>query len=130
MTALVVALALLLVGAVTAVSVRSSRVALYSGASIGGLACVVGAAGSLACLLDHTERAVRFAWSAPINELSLGVDPLSGFFLLCIFSVGGLALLYAPGYFAHLADHRPLGFAVACLLGLIAAMVVVVLARD
>ena len=90
---------------------------------------MIGAGGSLACVVGDTERVIRIAWSPPINGLSLGVDPLSGFFLLCIFVVAGLALLYAPGYFAGVAD-RPVGFAIACLQGLVGAMALVVLARD
>ena len=127
---LAAALAALLVAAVCAAAVRSSRRALRIGTTVGGVACVVAAGASAVLLLSGTERTVRVAWSPPINTLSFGIDPLSAFFLLCIFVVGGLASLYARGYFADVAAERAVGPAVACLQGLIAAMALVVLARD
>jgi hydrogenase-4 component B len=122
--------ALLLLGALGATALRSSRRALRVGVVTGGAGCVLGAAMSLVLLLGGVEHTFRIAWSPPINELSVGIDPLSAFFLLCIFLVGGLALLYAGGYFSALAETRAVGPAVAWLQGLIVAMAVVVLARD
>ncbi len=122
---LLAAVALLFGGALGAVA----RVSLAGRGAVaaGVVACVLGAAGSLMSLIDGTDRTFRLAWSAPVGEVSVGVDPLSAFFLLCIFVVGGLALLYAAGYFAA----APRGAAaVAGLHVLIATMAMVVLARD
>jgi hydrogenase-4 component B len=122
--------ALLLLGTIGATVLRSGRGALRVGVVTGGAGCVLGAAMSGALLLGGVEQTFRVTWSPPINELSVGIDPLSAFFLLCIFLVGGLALLYARGYFDGLADSRAVGPAVAWLQALIVAMAVVVLARN
>ena len=129
MTVLVAALAVLLSAAVGSAAARSSRRGLQIGAAVGAAACAVAAGASAALLLSGTERTIRVAWSPPVNTLAFGIDPLSAFFLLCIFTVGGLASLYALGYFAAAAQHSA-GSAVAWLHGLIAAMAMVVLARD
>jgi formate hydrogenlyase subunit 3/multisubunit Na+/H+ antiporter MnhD subunit len=130
MTLIAAALVILLAGMVGAGALRSPHRALHLGAAAGGAACVLGAAASAASLLSGSEQTLRVNWSPPINALSFGLDPLSAFFLLCIFVVGGLALLYAAGYFAEAAARRPVGHAVAWMQGLIAAMAMVVLARD
>ncbi len=128
---LAAALAGLLVGALGAAAVRSAgERALRIGAAVGGLACALGASASVAFLSSGTERTFRLAWSPPIDTVSLGIDPLSAFFLLCIFGIGGLAVCYASGYFAEVATQRAVGPAIACMEILIAAMALVVLARD
>jgi hydrogenase-4 component B len=128
---LATALAGLLVGAIGAAAVRSeSERALRLGAAVGGIACALGVSASVALLSSGAERTFRLAWSPPIDTVSFGIDPLSAFFLLCIFAVGGLAIWYAAGYFADVAAHRAVGPAIACMEILIAAMALVVLARD
>ena len=106
----------------------------------GVAACALGAGASVGLLHAKVTRTWRIAWSAPIRELCVGVDPLSAFFLLCIFVVGGLGLLYAAGYEPVATDdgqptHGPGAVGrparvTAWLQGLIAAMAAVVLARD
>ena len=124
------AFTVLLLGAVGAATIRSSRWALRTGVVAGGVACALGAAASTALVLSGTVRTVRVIWSSPINTLSFGIDPLSAFFLGCIFLVGGLALLYSGGYFAAAATRRAVGPAITALQALIAAMAMVVVARD
>ncbi len=126
---LVAALAVLLGAAVGTAAARSSRRGLQIGAAVGAGACAAAAGASAALLLSGSERTIRLAWSPPVNALAFGIDPLSVFFLLCIFTVGGLASLYALGYFAAAAQPSA-GSAIAWLHGLIAAMAMVVLARD
>lgn len=127
---LAAALLLLLIGAAGAAGIRSNPAALRLGAATGVLACTLGLGASVVWLLDGADITWRIAWSPPINELSIGIDALSAFFLLCIFVVGGLAMLYAAGYFAGHKGERALGPAIAWLQVLIAAMAAVVLARD
>jgi hydrogenase-4 component B len=97
---------------------------------LGGAACALGACSSLALLGAGSTSTVRIAWSAPIHELSVGVDPLSAFFLICIFVVGGLGLVYAAGYYSGGSTRDEAGSTLAWLHVLIAAMAAVVLARD
>ena len=122
------ALVVLLVAAVGAAAVRSGAAALRIAAVGGGGACALAAGASGALLLSGGEHTFRVSWSPPINALFVGIDALSAFFLLCIFIVGGLALIYSRGYFADAGARC--GAAVAWLQGLIVAMALVVLARD
>jgi hydrogenase-4 component B len=130
LTVLAAALAVLFAGTVCAAVARTGQWALRIGAGSGVAACGLGGGASVALLLSGRTQTVRVAWSPPINALSAGIDPLSAFFLLCIFVVGGLAVLYALGYFADVAGQRAVGPALAWLQGLIGAMALVVLARD
>ncbi len=58
---------------------------------------------------------------------SLGLDPLSGFFLTVLAVVGVPCLIFATGYLEHAVRRGP----VACLTGLfIASLVLVLAARD
>ncbi len=65
-----------------------------------------------------------------MGELHVGLDPLSSFFLLCIFTVSGLAAIYGLGYLPAYIGNRRLAPAVVFFNVLVAAMVAVVLARD
>lgn len=118
------ALAALLVG-------RADRLALGVG-SLGALAAsAVGGAAAVRALLSRSSAATRVVpWSPPVGRVVLGVDALSAFFLLCVFLVAGLAALYGWGYMARDAGRRRLGVPAAFFNLLVAAMVVVVLARD
>jgi len=130
LTVLAAALAVLFAGAVGAAVARTGERAWRISAGSGAVACGLGGGASVTLLLSGRTQTFRVAWSPPINALSAGIDPLSAFFLLCIFVVGGLALVYAAGYFADVAVQRAVGPALAWLQGLIAAMALVVLARD
>ncbi len=92
----------------------------------GLLACAVGAGAGLDLLLRGETAGVLIPWSPPFGALAFGADPLSSFFLVCVYVVGGLSLLYARGYF----PRARAGAALAWMNLLIAAMAVVVIARD
>jgi hydrogenase-4 component B len=130
MTLLAAAFGMLCIAAPCAWLARRHPTARSIVSAIGIAACGLGAGTSAALLHAGTTHTVRIAWSAPINELSAGVDPLSAFFLLCIFVVGGLGLTYAAGYFSGSAGRGTANTAIAWTQGLIAAMAAVVLARD
>jgi hydrogenase-4 component B len=127
---LAAALGMLCISAPCAWLASMYRRARGSASAVGVAACGLGAGTSLALLLGGAEQTLRIAWSRPINALSFGIDALSAFFLLCIFVVGGLALLYGTGYFGGVLHGRAPGAAIAWLQILIAAMALIVLARD
>ena len=109
---------------------RSDRATLAVGASGALLAAALGLAGALLALSSgaNVERSVP--WALPLGSIRVGLDALSAFFLFCIFTVGGLAALYGIGYLRGYGGKRRLGLAVVCFNLLVAAMAVVVLARD
>lgn len=131
LTPLLLVVALLGLGALLAALLgRSDRASLAAGTAGAVLGSALGIAASLAALLRGEVVSRDLAWTLPVGTLRVGVDPLSAFFLLCIFTVSGLAAIYGAGYLpAHIGRQR-LAPAVACFNLLVGAMAVVVLARD
>ena len=110
---------------------RSDRAAIAVGTGGGVAACALGlAASGRALILDLPSASARIAWALPIGEIHVGVDALSSFFLLCVFLVSGLAAIYGAGYLRSHIGERKLAPAVVFFDLLVAAMAVVVVARD
>jgi hydrogenase-4 component B len=65
-----------------------------------------------------------------MGEFHVGLDPLSAFFLLCIFLVSGLAALYGSSYLRSYLGKRRLAPALVFFNLLVATMAMLVLARD
>lgn len=122
---------LLLGGSLIALLARKSdRVALALGSGATIAASLLGVAACVIALHLRSTETVRVPWGLPIGEIHIALDPLASFFLLCIFAVSGLAALYGWGYLKIHAGHRPIAPAVALFNVLVAAMVLLVLARD
>ncbi|MDO8432314.1 MAG: proton-conducting transporter membrane subunit [Candidatus Binatus sp.] len=114
----------------SAIVSRRDRAALWIG-SIGSIAgCVGGIVASLVALARGQEESIKASWSIPIGGFHVGIDWLSSFFLICIFVVSGLAAVYGVGYLQGYLGKRRLAPAVAFFNLLVAAMVVIVIARD
>jgi hydrogenase-4 component B len=108
---------------------RWDRFSLFFASTGVVVACGAGAVVSAAALvrMEHASAASPFA--TPLGALRVGLDPLSSFFLLCVFLVSGLAALYGAGYLASHTHHRTAPAAGwFCLL--VASMALVVLSRD
>jgi len=128
--ALAAAAILCLSAVLAAIVARSDRLCLRVGTAGALLASALGAVGAAGALLAGEERSLHLQWPLPVGELHLGTDPLSSFFLLCIFTVSGLAAIYGAGYLPSHLGTRRLAPAVAFFNLLVAAMVLVVVARD
>jgi len=125
------AAALLLAGPLLALLARrSERTLLAIGSASTMAACAIGAAASVTALLSERRESIRIPWSLPLGEIHVAIDPLASFFLLCIFLVSGLAALYGWGYLKTYAGHRPVGPVLALFNVLVAAMALLVTARD
>jgi hydrogenase-4 component B len=112
--------ALLLAGGAVALLPRGFRASLLLQA--GGLLVL----GTVAADAFVTGSSIGSPFTSELRP-ALGIDPLSGFFLLVLAVVGLPVILYAAGYLE--GDHlrRPL----TCLTGLfIASLVLVLTARD
>ena len=116
--------------ALAALAGRRDRFALAVGTVTTAAACVVGGTGSVLTLLDGRSRELSAVWPLAVGALRVGVDPLTAFFLLCIFLVSGLGAVYGAGYLAPLAGRRRLAAPVALFALLVASMAGVALARD
>ena len=125
------ALALIFAGAAAALLARrSEKVALALGSTFGVAGCALGLACSLAAVLAESRESIHVPWSLPLGSLRVGLDPLSSFFLVCVFAVSGLSALYGWGYLKHYVGEGRVAAAVALFHLLVASMAVVVLARD
>jgi hydrogenase-4 component B len=132
LTLVLLAAGLLVTGAVGALACgRHDRAAVLVGTVATALASLLGAGASLIFLLGPPAASAPVTcWTTPVGAVTLGVDPLSAFFLLCVFVVSGLAGVYGEGYLRAAIGQRRLAPVVAFFQILIATMCLVVLARD
>ena len=106
---------------------RGRRAAWFG--CVGAVAgCALGLIPALRVLLRSTPESLTFPWSIPLASFSVGVDPLSAFFLLLVFGLSALAAIYGAGYLRH--DGRTRTAAWLWFNLLIASMALVVVARN
>jgi formate hydrogenlyase subunit 3/multisubunit Na+/H+ antiporter MnhD subunit len=94
------------------------------------LACILGMVPVGQTLLGHHWTSLRLPWQEPTQDLMLGLDPLSAFFLAPVLVLGALAALYGRTYMLAYRDRKALGSATCSFNVLMAAMMTVVLARS
>ena len=128
MNFLLVALALLLVGSLLPLLLaRNPKAASAAGVAFAVAGSLVGLASAVQGLLGSDPQNFLLPWTLPLGALRLGLDPLSAFFLLPLFVLGGLCALYGYGYLGV----RPRdGISWSFYNLLIVAMAVVFTARD
>lgn len=73
---------------------------------------------------------LSWAWNVPLGSFTVGLDPLSAWFAAAILGLAILAAVYGAGYLAHYADRKSLGPPWLFYNLLVAAMVLVVAARN
>lgn len=109
---------------------RRDRAALVAGGLAGSAACAVGLFGSVRAAIAGSTGSWQGPWSLPIGSFRLGIDPLSAFFLACLFAVGLAASIYGIGSMRVFAATRRVAWTAAALNALLAAVALVLLARD
>lgn len=106
------------------------RRATWAGAGGAVAGCALGLVPALRVLLLRAPESLRLPWSIPLASFSLGIDPLSAFFLLPTFGLSALAAIYGAGYLrADAAGGRGRGAWLWFNL-LVASMAMVVAARN
>lgn len=123
-------LILLIGGVLAAAFARSPRASSWTGAFAAIVASVLGLSSTIRTLLGAMTASVSFPWRVPGGHVALSSDPLSAFFLVPIFVLGGIGALYGREYLLTYRHEKSLG---APWLGynlLLASMVVVVTARH
>lgn len=131
MSLLVLALALLLGSAVAAMLLaRAERGAGVVGAAGCVAGCIVGLVPTVGVLLGEDLPGFRAAWNVPYGRVSIGIDPLSAFFLAPLFLLGGLAAVYGRHYLSAYRGTKLLAAPTALLNVCIASMALVVVARN
>jgi formate hydrogenlyase subunit 3/multisubunit Na+/H+ antiporter MnhD subunit len=132
MEVLLLALALLAVSGFLALLTGSRpRLATLLGTSGAVAGCVLGLVPAWQALfLEETGFQRHWAWDVPYGSFALDLDPLSAFFLLPILGLSALAAIYGSQYLLAVREHKNLGVAWFFYNGLIASMVLVVVARN
>jgi formate hydrogenlyase subunit 3/multisubunit Na+/H+ antiporter MnhD subunit len=131
MTCALVALAVLVGSAIAALLTgRNGRTA----AAIAAAGAVIGAGFALVASIDtlaHASAAeLVIDWAPPIDELRLGLDPLTAFFIVPIAVLGATCAVYGAFYLDDQRTTRWVAAPAGLLNLMIAAMLVVVLSRD
>lgn len=114
----------------TVIKSRSDRVAFAIGTIGAIIASAVGLVGSAWALAVGQTEVWQTQFDGMLGPLNVGIDPLSAFFLLCIFLIGGLSAVYGAGYLRGHAGEKRLAWTAMNFNLLLASMVVIVLARD
>lgn len=133
MSPLVLALACLAAGGALGFllcALGRERLGLGAAAAGGAAGSAVGLVLALRAIGGARVAPFRAPWALPGAEVRLAVDPLSAWFLLPIFVVGGLASVYGAGYLAHHRGKKALGPPLLFFNLLLAAMTLVVTARH
>ena len=128
MNILLVALALLLVGSLLPLLLaRNPKAATAAGVACAVVGSLAGLAAAVQGLLGGAAQDFLLPWTLPLGVVRIGLDPLSAFFLLPLFVLGGLCALYGRGYLGV----RPRdGISWSFYNLLLVAMAVVFTARD
>jgi len=121
-----------LVGSGLAALAATARPRLATGIAAAGTiaAAALGVPAALAALAGGGAAAgaeLQLAWLPPLHAITLGLDPLSAFFVLPVLVLGVACSVYGASY---LDPRRALGFPSLCFNLLLAAMLLVLLARS
>jgi hydrogenase-4 component B len=131
MSALLSALGLFLVGGLAALlASRSDRLSAVLGLAGLLLGSLAGGAAAVRVLWQHGSVSMRASWNMPMGSLSLGLDPLSAFFLLPILLLSSLAGIYGVSYLKAWRNRKNLGASWFFYNLLVASMVMVLAARN
>lgn len=131
MSGLVLAIAALLAGGAAALLAgRRARLASALGAGGAMLGALLGLLPTARVLAGARLAAIDLPWDVPGGRLALAIDPLSAFFLAPIFAMSALAALYGVGYLRSEGEERSLGPVWWWFDTLVAALAVVVAARN
>ena len=99
---------------------------------VGGtiIGCLCGIVPAVRVVLGAPSQSLRWAWDVPYGSFFLGLDPLSGFFLIPVFVLCALAAIYGADYLEAYRGRKSLAPPWFFFNLLVASMVVVILARN
>ena len=92
--------------------------------------CGVGLVPAWQALAGQTLSSVLVSWSVPGGQIELGIDALSGLFLLLHFVVSAAAVLFGSSYFEPYEEERSLKSVRFFLSGFIIAIALVFTAQN
>lgn len=121
---------LLISGALSLAAGRDSGAATRRGVAGTLCGCTLAAVPVAASLAGARDIALSIPWSLPLASLSVGIDRLSAFFLVPILLLSALGAVYGSEYLKAYASRHRLGPPWAFYNTLVAAMALVVTARN
>jgi hydrogenase-4 component B len=131
MNIMLIALAIMLCGGLLSlISTRSPRWATGLGAGSVVAGCLLGLWPAFHGLLGGGIESFRMPWAVPGGEFYIRLDALSAFFLIPIFGLSALAAVYGGNYLLAYRDRKMLGASWFFFNLFVAAMALVVLARQ
>jgi len=106
------------------------RLATSIGAVGAVAAALLGLPPALMALSEGATARLDVAWTPPLEQLRLGLDPLSAFFIVPLLLLGAVGAVYGAAYLDAQRGRRALGPPTLFYNLLIASMLLVLLARD
>lgn len=129
MTLLLASLIMFILGGlISPLAVRARTSPLGPGVAVVG--ALLAASSAVQVLGDGRSWEITQAWQVPLGALHLGMDALSALFVLLIAVVGAAAAIYGHGYLAGHGSTRKVALSWCWYNLLMAAMLLVVVARD
>ena len=131
MNSLLITLAILFLGGTLSLAFsRSPRWATGLGAGSAVVGCLLGLWPAFHAMLGGGMEFFRMPWAVPGGEFYIRLDALSAFFLIPIFGLSALAAVYGGSYLQAYRGRKMLGASWFFFNLFIAAMALVVLARQ
>jgi formate hydrogenlyase subunit 3/multisubunit Na+/H+ antiporter MnhD subunit len=130
-TLLLVGLCAILAGGVLA-AVTHHRERLATGTALAGLLAgsAVAAVPAVGVVARGDSLLLRVPWSMPLGSFTVGLDPISAFFILPVLALSSLAGIYGAAYLKAWSRSKNLGVCWFFFNTLVASMVLVFIARD
>ncbi len=123
-------------GLLSLLTSRWPRVSVFIGALGSVVGSVIGSVPAVMALVaGHQYPDLQFEWTVPFDgstsiPMSVGIDPLSAFFVVGAFLHGALSALAGTQYLFWYQGRKPLGLAGLMHAVMVASMVLVVIARN
>lgn len=109
---------------------RTRSVYLWLGCLGGVVGCILGAVAVFAARLSPGRSDLRVQWNLPVGSFHIGIDAISSFFLLVLCVVCASTTFYTLGHIGAQRGARGAAHQLGWSNLVMAAMVMVLLARD
>ncbi len=109
---------------------KSTRWATLSGTGGAVIGCAIAIVPTLKTLLTGHGESATVAWSIPGAAFSVGLDPLSAFFLLPILILGATTAIFGGEYMLAFRSQRKLGYPWFLFNLMLGSMALVVVSRN
>jgi formate hydrogenlyase subunit 3/multisubunit Na+/H+ antiporter MnhD subunit len=131
-TLILIAFCVLSAGAlVSALLMRFPRLASLAGSTLAAVGSTIGLVAAGRSLWSGLRiDAIRIPWALPNASFSIGIDPLTSFFLVPLFLLGAITALYGHHYLAGEPQKRRRGLSFVSFNLLIGSMALLLIARH